>query len=143
MQIPFEYSLHGCRSNFPDGLQPLTFLFPRRTSTSLCWWLRGCSDFWCRLCALVFIVPDTTPVSSRTLSFCFPLIEFSSSSFNATLTHAIRNHCSCFNSLISVVKISQSEFLIYISLHHRLQFLTIGHRYLLMNFHVMQFQYGL
>ena len=33
-----------------------------------------------------------------------------------------RNHCSCFNSLISGVKVSQSEFLIYASLRHRFQF---------------------
>ena len=87
-------------------------------------------------------LPETTLVSSRTLSFCFPLIAFSLTSFNTTLTPAIRNHCSCLNSLIPGVKVSQSEFLIYASLHHRLQFLTIGHRFLLLNFHVIQFQYG-
>ena len=43
---------------------------------------------------------------------------------------------------MSGVKISQSKFLIYISLHQRLQSLIIGRRYLLMNFHVIQFHYG-
>ena len=55
---------------------------------------------------------------------------------------AIRNHCSCFNYLISGVKDSQSEFLIHASLHNRFQFLRIRHRYLLMNFNVIQFYYG-
>ena len=44
------------------------------------------------------------------------------------------------HSLISGVKVSQSEFLIYASLHHL--FLNIGRWYLLMNFHVVQFKYG-
>ena len=73
---------------------------------------------------------------------CLPLIAFSLSSFNTTLTPAIRNNCFCFNSLTSGVKISQSEFLVNASPHHRFQFLIIGHRHLLMNFHVILFQYG-
>ena len=80
-------------------------------------------------------MPETTLVSSRTLSFWFPLIAFSWSSFNTTLTPAIRDHCSSFNSLISGVKVSQSEFQIYTFLHHRIHCLIIGHRYLLKNFH--------
>ena len=39
------------------------------------------------------------------------------------------------------VKVSQSKFLICTPLHHCLQFLIIGHRHLLMNLHVVQFQY--
>ena len=42
----------------------------------------------------------------------------------------------CLNLLVSVVEISQSKFLIHTPLHHRLQLLIIGFRYLLMNFHV-------
>ena len=82
---------------------------------------------------------ETTLVSSPTLSFCYPLIAFSLSSFNTTLTLATGNHSPCFDSVISGVKVSQSEFLIYTSFHHRFQFLTIGHQCLLMNFHVVQF----
>ena len=126
------------RARLSIGL-PRRVLFPRCTSTSLCWWFKAWSGFWCRFCTLIFIVLETTCVSSRTLSFCFPLIAFSLSSFNTTSTPAIRNHCSCFNSLISGVKVSQSEFLIYASLHRRFQFLRIGHRYLLRDFHVIQF----
>ena len=40
------------------------------------------------------------------------------------------------------VKVSKSKFLIYTPLHHRLHFLIIGHRYLLMNLNVVQFQYN-
>ena len=123
-------SLHGCRANFPDGLRPPRFLF-LDALLPLC---VGGSD--------IFILPETTLVSSPTLSFCFPLTAFSLSSFSTTLTPAIRNHCACFNSLISGVKVSQSGFMIYASLHHRLQLLIIGLPYLLVKFHVVQFQYG-
>ena len=37
-------------------------LFPRRTSTSLCWWLRGWSCFWCWFCTLIPVVPESTLV---------------------------------------------------------------------------------
>ena len=41
----------------------------RRTPTSWCWWLRGWSGVRCRLwCTLMTFVPETTLVSSRTLS---------------------------------------------------------------------------
>ena len=47
-----------------------------------------------------------------------------------------------FNSPVPRVTVSQSKFVIYASLHHCLQFLIVGHRYLLMNLDVVQFQYG-
>ena len=47
---------------------------------------------------------------------------------------------SRFSSPVSGVKISQSNFAIYTPLHHCLQ--IIGHRHLLMNLHVVQFQNG-
>ena len=43
-------------------------LSSRCTSTVLLWF-RKSSGFWCRFCTLIFIVPETTLVSSRTLSF--------------------------------------------------------------------------
>ena len=74
--------------------------------------------------------------------FCFPLIAFSSSSFNTTLTPAIRNHCLCFSSLISGVRVSQSEFLIYDSLHRRFSIFDSRASISSDEFHdVIQFQY--
>ena len=66
--------------------------------------------------------------------FFFPLVADTFSSFNAVW--------SCFNSLVPGVKISQSKFPIYIPPHHGFQLLIVGNRYLLMNLHVVQFQYG-
>ena len=93
-------------SAFPRWTPASEVLFPRGTSTSSRWWFRGSSGFWCRPCTLIFIVPETAIVSSQTRSICFPLIAFSLSSFTTSLTPAIRNHYSCFNSLFSGVKIS-------------------------------------
>ena len=56
---------------------------------------------------------------------------------------ATRDHCTCFNSLISGVKVWQSEFLNFSSLHHNFQTLVIGCRYLWWILHVVQFQCGL
>ena len=75
-----------------------------------------------RLCTAVDLSSHLFLNALQPLSFCFPLIAFCLSPFNTTLTPAIRNRCSCFNSLILGVKVSQSEFLICASLHHRLQF---------------------
>ena len=61
---------------------------------------------------------------------------------NANEPLSTLDHCSCFDFPVSGVKVLQSEFLISTSFHHRLQFLIIGHRYLSMNFHVVQFSYG-
>ena len=68
----------------PRLASALTFLFPRRTSTSWCWWFRCWSGFWCRFCTLVSLMPETA-LSSQTLPFfAFPLPANSLSSFNAT-----------------------------------------------------------
>ena len=51
------------------------------------------------------------------------------STFNATQSLSILDHCSCFIFPVSGVKISQSKFPICTPLHHCcLQFLVIGHR---------------
>ena len=99
-------------------------LFPRCTSTSLCWWFRRWSGFWCRLCTLLFIVQETTLVSSRTLSFCCPLIAFSLSSFNTDPLRFVTS--AMLNSVISGVKVSKSEFLMCFFLPSFL-FLFVGH----------------
>ena len=80
---------------------------------------------------------------SRTLAFLFALVTGTFASFNATHSLSILDHCSCSNSPVRGVKVSQSVFLICTPLHHCLQSLKIGYRYLLMNVHVVQFQYGL
>ena len=84
--------------------------FSSMYSLLLCWWFTGWNGFWARFCVLIFYAPATAVVSSRTLSFCFASIAFSLSSFNTALTPAIRNHCTCFNSLISGVKVSNLSF---------------------------------
>ena len=66
---------------------------------------------------LALIVSETTAVFFRTLSFCLPSPAFSWTSLNATLTPAIIDHCSCFNSPIPGFEISWPEFLINISFH--------------------------
>ena len=47
-------------SDLPRWTPASEVLFPRCTSTSLCWWSRGWSGFWCRFCTLVLIVPEST-----------------------------------------------------------------------------------
>ena len=95
------------------------------------------------LCTMVTLMPETALVSLRTLAFFFPLVANTFSSFNACWSLSLLDHFSCFKSPMHDVKVSQSEFLIYTSLYHCLQFLIVGHRHLLMNFHVVQFWYGL
>ena len=60
----------------------------------------------------------------RTMAYFFPLVTDTLSSFNATHSLSILDHCSCFNSPVSGVKVSQSEFLIKTPLHHCLQFVV-------------------
>ena len=74
--------------------------------------------------------------------FFFPLVTNTFSSFNATQSLSILDHCSCFNFPVSGVKVSESKFVICTPLHHGFQLLTVWNRYLLMNLHVEQFQYG-
>ena len=82
--------------------------FSRHTSTSCFWrlWLRGWCGFWCRLCTIVTLMPETTMVSLRTLSNFFPLVTGTFSSFNVTFLLSILDHCSCFNSQVPGVKVS-------------------------------------
>ena len=88
--------------------------------------------FWF-LRTIVALMRETASVSFRTLAFFFPLVTHTVSSFNATQSLTILDHCCSFNSPVSGVKVSLSQFLIYTPLDHCLQFLINGHRYLLMN----------
>ena len=126
VQIPFKKFLHGCRSNFPDGLRSLRFFFSRRISTS---WPRGWSVVWCRLCTFMTFVPETVLVSSRTNTA--PFLSTDSKLLLIFQYHVIP---------VSILSFLASEmFVIHASLHHRFQLLIVRHRYFLMNFHVVQF----
>ena len=54
-------------------------------------------------------VAETSIVSFRTLSFCFPLIAFSKSSRNSTLIPAILDDFSLFDPLISGHQLGSHE----------------------------------
>ena len=111
-------------SSQANALQPLGVGGSRR-------WSGFCSQF----CTRIPVVPETALVSSRTLSFCFPLIANSFSSFNTTESPATRYHCSCLTWRQSfVIEISDLCFSSPSSSTS-----DIGHRYLFMNFHVVQF----
>ena len=90
--ISARLSENGTRVTFASD----TFV-PRHTSTSCHRWLRRCDGFRCRffLCMIVTPVSETAFVSLRTLAFFF----------NAYKSLSILDHCSCFNSPISGVKI--------------------------------------
>ena len=74
--------------------------------------------------------------------FFFPLVTDTFSSLKVHDSLSTLYQGSRFNSPMPGVKVSQTEFLIFSSFHHRFQLLIVGNRYLLMNFHVVQFQYG-
>ena len=61
------------------------------------------------LCAIVTLIPENALVCFRTVAFFFPLVTSTFSSFNATHSLSILDHCSWFNSLVPRVKVSQSE----------------------------------
>ena len=132
--------LHGCRLVIPEGLLPLRPLFLDALPPLDVGGTEDEADFGVGFLRLS--PSETTLVSSQALSFCFPFVAFSLSSLNATKSPATRDHCFCLTSRVSGIKIPWSKSLINASLHHRLQFLKIGHRYLLMNLHFVQFQYG-
>ena len=106
MQVPFKKSLHGCRTNFPDELRPLKFFFLDTFSPLCVGGSEGGAVFRCRFCTLITVVPEIASVSSRILSFCFPLIAFSLSSFNTTHSLSILDHCSCFNFPVPRIVVS-------------------------------------
>ena len=73
-------------------------------------WLGRCggSVFWF-LGTIVTIMLETASVSLRTLAFFFPLLTDTFSSFNATCFLSILEHCSCFNSPVPGVKVSNNR----------------------------------
>ena len=104
---------------------PEGFSFRRTFSVILClrsWSRRGQS---CLISTLDVVVAETASISCWPLSFCFPLIANSFSSFNATWSSPVflstltfpfwSNQYSCFNSLISGLKIPCFDHLTFLS----------------------------
>ena len=77
VHAPFNKFFHGCRLVFPDWLLPLRFLF---LDALLPLGVGGSEDG--AVFGVMVDVPETAWVSSRTLSFCFPLKANSLSSSN-------------------------------------------------------------
>ena len=92
---------------------------------------------------IVTQMPENTLVSLRTLLFFLSTGNKYLFLFQHHLIPVTLDQYTCFDFLMSGVKISQPKFLIYTSFGHRFQSLIIGHRDLQVNFHVIQFQYGL
>ena len=105
--------------------------FSRHTSTSLCWWAQRVDRFsvlilnahHCRDGNYICLLSSTALLLTIDSKLLVPF------QYNFTPCDSLPLHC--FNSVISGVKISLSKSVIYASLHHRFQFLIIGHRYLL------------
>ena len=96
-----------------------------------------CSGFCARS---LLSCQKTALVSFRTLANFFPLVTDTLSSFNADSSLPTLEHCSCFNSPMP------QSFVIEVSdLYSSSPLSSIfdnWHRYILMNLHVVQFQYG-
>ena len=85
-------------------------------------------------------MPETALVSFRTLAFFFPLVTSTCSSCNGTHCLSIFDHCS-FSILPCLASKFRNwsfwSFLLFTMVCN----LMVGNRYLLMNLHVVQFQY--
>ena len=104
---------------------PEGFSFRRTFSVILC--LRSWSRIGqsCLISTLDVVVAETASISCWPLSFCFPLIANSFSSFNATWSSPVflstmtfpfwSDQYSCFNSLISGLKIPCFDHLTFLS----------------------------
>ena len=97
----------------------------------------------CRFCTLIQIVSETAIVSFRTLPVSCSLPTFSKTSLFTLFLPGILDHGACFKISISGLKILPSQILLDTSLHHCLQSVIIRSRFLLMNLHIVQCQYGL
>ena len=111
--------MHGCRSNFPDRLRPLKLFF-LDALLPLC--VGGSEDgavFGVGFATLLFIVPGNYTCLSFLLSM--------DSKLPVTFQHHVDTLRFVTTAPVSIlsflgVKVSQSEFLISASLHHRFQF---------------------
>ena len=97
----------------------------------------------CRFCTLIHIVSETTNVSFRALPVSFPLPTFSWTSLFTLFYPLILDNGACFKISVSGLKILHSQILLDTSFYHCLQSVIIRSSFLLMNLHIVQFQYGL
>ena len=127
-----------------------TWASASRTSGSRCiFHILPCRRSWrriwlCRFCTLFRIVSETAILSFRTLPVSFPLPTISKTSLFTLFCPLILDHGACL--IISVSGLKNSSFvnsLLDTSFHHCLQSVIIRSNFLLMNLHIVQFQYGL
>ena len=96
----------------------------------------------CRFCTLIRIVSETAIVSFRTLPVGFPLPTISQTSLFTLFYPVILDHGVLLKISISGFKIIHSHILLDTSFHHSFQSVIIRSSLLLMNLHIVQFQYG-
>ena len=133
--------MHGSRAIFPT--------LASRTSGSQCIFhtlLRR--RYWrrirlCRFCTLIHIVSETAIVSFPTLPVGFPLPTISQTSLFTLFHPLILDHGVSFTISVSGLQIPVLLILLDTSFYHRLQSVIIRSSLLLMNLHIVQFQYGL
>ena len=97
----------------------------------------------CLFCTFTDIVTETALVSFRTLPVGFPLPTISKNSLYTLFCSLILDHGVLLKISTSGPKILISNFLLDTSLHHSFQSVIIKSGFLLMNIHIVQFQYGL
>ena len=97
----------------------------------------------CRFCTLILIVSEAAIVSFRTLPVSFPLPTISWTSLSTLFYPLIVDHGACCKISISGCKVLHSQILLDTAFYLRLQSLIIRFGFLLMNLHIVQFQYGL
>ena len=103
--------LHGCRANFPNALRLLRLFFLDTLLFFVLVVQRVERFLVSVLHAYVHRTGNYTSLLSNTV-LCSLLMAFSWPR-STRLSPATRNNCSSFNSLISGVKVSQSEFLFH------------------------------
>ena len=97
----------------------------------------------CQISTLIHIVAETAIVSFHTLPVGFPLPTISKNSLYTLLCSLIRDYVVLPIIFVSDAKILISNILLDTSFHYRLQSVIIRSYHLLMNLHIVQFQYGL
>ena len=112
----------------------ISFILPRRRTRRR---IRLCC-----FCTLIDIVTKTAIVSFRILPFVFPLPTISSIPLFMLFCPLILDHGVCLIISISGLKILHSQILLDTSFYHRLQSVIIRSSLLLVNLHIVQFQYG-
>ena len=97
----------------------------------------------CHFCTFIDIATETAIVSFRTLPVGFPLPTISKNSLSTLFCPLILDHGVLLKISTSGLKILIPFILLDTSFHHCLQSVIIRSSFLLMNLHIVQFQYGL